>query len=165
MEIFISHAHKDAKLAEALVDFLVTGLELRPKEIRCTSHLESSLPGGAKINFQLRNDIENCRLFLPLITKNAVASQFVSFEIGAAWALKARIIPLVYGIKPASMPQLLSDLVCTDLAKYDSLLKLGKDLAEAIYIRDRQNRIEEENNRIAAVATKFLTQQRRRGPL
>jgi TIR domain len=136
-ELFISHAHKDARIANCLVTFLVTGVGVEAKEVRCTSHTAAGLRSGADIADQLREDIKRCRVFLPLVTENSVASEFVAFEIGAAWALeKESVVPLVYGSrKKVRIPSLLAGFLYRDISRESELVRVGEDLASEVFVR------------------------------
>ena len=134
IELFVSHAHKDARLAAAMVAFLSAGVGLDTKEIRCTSHLATGLASGAAIVDQLRTDIKRCRFFLPLITANSVTSEFVAFEIGAAWMLETNIVPLVYGTSAKRMPYLLRQFLARDISRKEQLIRLAEDLSREIFV-------------------------------
>jgi hypothetical protein len=135
IEFFVSHSHKDKKVAQALVNFLTFGVGVEAKEIRCTSYAATALSAGADIQQQLRRDLKRCNYFIPLITPNTESSEFVSFEIGAAWVLERRIVPVVYakGHEP-QLPAVLAGLVCSDLTNQESLVKLAGELAFDIFV-------------------------------
>jgi hypothetical protein len=135
LEIFISHAHTDAKLAEALVVFFAAGVGLEQREIRCTSYLPTGLPGGADINDELRRDIKRCRYFTPLLTPNTEASEFVAFEIGAAWVQEKKIVPLMYSPNmQLRVPVVLAALRYIDITDCNSLVALAGQLATEIFV-------------------------------
>ena len=135
LELFLSHSHKDEALAKALVGFLTSAVGVEAKEIRCTSHIATGLSSGARIADQLRDDIKRCRFFMPLLTSHSASSDFVAFEIGAAWALEKEVIPLLYGPSPAkAVPSLLSSLLARDISRRDQLIRLAEDLAFEIFV-------------------------------
>ena len=136
IEIFLSHAHKDEALAKALVGFLTSAVGLESKEIRCTSQILTGLSSGARIADQLREDIRRCRFFMPLLTRRSALSEFVSFEIGAAWVLEKDVIPLIYGLgREKAVPSLLSSFLWRDISKREQLIKLAEDLAGEIFVK------------------------------
>jgi hypothetical protein len=139
LDVFISHSHQDHLIAGTFVNFLNTAVGLEPKNIRCTSYLPTSLSAGGKIEEELRRDIKRCELFMPLITANTLKSEFVLFEIGAAWIQEKEIIPVVYGeTSSLRLPSLLSGLHCTDISGLDGLVKLAEHLSkEFFYAKDR----------------------------
>ncbi len=152
IEVFLSHSHKDKQIAEALVDFLVLAAGIETGEIRCTSYTPSGLAIGSRISHQLRRDIENCRYFMPLITPNSVGSEFVAFEIGAAWAFETDIKPLILGGGDLKIPALLQDLLCCDLRNLDALVQLADEFSRAIFhAQDRPK-----PSQMLAAAQKFI---------
>ena len=151
---FISHSHKDERIAEALVSFLRSGVGVEAKEIRCTSQLATGLTSGARISEELRKDIKRCEYFLPLITANSVASEFVGFEIGAAWVQKKNIVPLVYmSSGGVAIPSLLQEFLYRDVSRLDDLVQLAHDLTSAIFVKADQSSASE----IFSAAKAFLS--------
>lgn len=153
---FISHSHKDERIASALVSFLKLGVGVETKEIRCTSQLSTGLESGADINQQLLKDIKRCQYFMPLITENSLSSEFVGFEIGAAWALqKENIRPLVYSKSDdIQIPALIKGYVYRNISKLEHLVQLGHDLTTDIFYKsDRATTLE-----ILDAAKAFLSQ-------
>lgn len=139
LEVFISHSHRDQKIAAALVNFLNAGVGLETREIRCTSYSPAGLLAGNSISSELRRDIKRCKYFLPLITSNTPTSEFVAFEIGAAWILEKDTLPLIYKKKARQeLPTVLSDLIYTDLTDLDALVRLASRLAGEIYVKSDQ---------------------------
>jgi hypothetical protein len=137
LEIFISHSHDDRAIAEALVRFINLSVGIEMNEIRCTSFAPTALALGGNLNSELRRDMKRCQRFLPLITANIPASEFVSFEIGAAWVLDKPIMPLVYKMNAnQKLPAILVDRVYTDL-KLGELVRLGEELNQ-IYVKADQ---------------------------
>jgi len=133
---FISHSHEDEHLAAALVSFLKSGVGVENREIRCTSHITTGLASGASVSEELRKDIKRCEYFLPLVTARSLASEFVGFEIGAAWALNKNIIPLVYmPSREIRIPSLLKELLHRDLSRLDHLVQLAQDLTSKIFVK------------------------------
>jgi hypothetical protein len=150
---FVSHSHKDDRLAEAMVSFLKSGVGVETKEIRCTSQLATGLKSGARISEQLRRDIRRCEYFLPLITANSLESEFVGFEIGAAWVQEKNIVPLVYmpsgGV---AIPSLLNEFLYRDVSRLEDLVQLAHDLTSEIFVKSDQSTASE----ILAAAKAFL---------
>ena len=139
LEVFISHAHKDELLARSLVLFLMNGVGIDRREVRCSSNVATGLSSGAAISDELRRDIKRCRIFLPLVSSNSIQRDFVAFEIGAAWGLKKDVFPVVYGrLHKAQLPSLLTPLLFRDLSRKDHLIKLGEDLAREIFKKTDQ---------------------------
>jgi len=135
IEFFISHSHADRQLAQALVQFLIFGVGVEIKEIRCTSYVSTGLSTGTDIEQELRRDLRRSNYFVPLITSNTESSEFVAFEIGAAWILEKKIVPVVFsrGVRPR-IPTVLAKLLYADLTDQETLIRLASDLAFQIFV-------------------------------
>ena len=82
--VFVSHSHSDEVLAEALVELLLSALELEPSAVRCTSVPGHQLPFGKTISEALKTDIETSAAILVLLTEDSLRSNWVLFELGAS---------------------------------------------------------------------------------
>ena len=94
VEVFLSHSSKDLMLAEAVVELLTSSIDLLGV-VRCTSAFGYSLDIGTGVARKLRKEIDECDVFLTLISVNSLSSQFCLFEMGAAWGLKKKIKPIL----------------------------------------------------------------------
>jgi hypothetical protein len=93
--IFVSHSSADKDLAEELVDLLCSALRLGRSDFMCTSVDGSKLRGGDDTDDVLRKDIREVPAFLSLLTRRAIASTYVLFELGARWGFGTHHIPLL----------------------------------------------------------------------
>jgi len=154
IEVFISHSHNDKDVAERLVEFLIDGVDLNPNEIRCTSVRATSLKSGTNVNTQLRKEIDDCRIFIPLISTNTARSEYVLFEIGAAWALEKTIFPLLLTKTDLKLlPALLQGHVSRSLSDLQELEQLGIDIASETYLAG--SRVDLVKTKIPAAAKAF----------
>lgn len=115
-DVFISHSHSDERIATALTNCIVNGTNLGYRDILCTSHanVKARLKPGDNIIGALRKHLENCRIFIPIISTESVTRNFVLFEIGGAWALRHKVMPVVVERQMIkNMPAVLSGLVYT----------------------------------------------------
>jgi hypothetical protein len=136
LEFFISHSHKDQALADRLINFFVEGVGVEKKEVRCTSSVLTGLNAGSHINDSLRKDLKKCRYFVPLVTANSIKSQFVMFEIGAAWVMEKEIIPFFAGeLEKSQLPTLLSSFLHQDTRDVEGLIKLAEYLSTEIFYK------------------------------
>jgi len=139
MKIFISHSHKNRDAAKALVDFLLSGLSLEDKEIRCTSVPGHQLRFGKSIADLLKADINIAPAVIALISLESRDSDWVLFELGAAWGLERDIFPILGpGLKIRDLPGPLGNLPCIEAEADDAasrmsdlLQQLGEDLNTA----------------------------------
>jgi TIR domain len=83
--VFISHSSKDKELALALIELLKAGLGLPAEQIRCSSVDGYRLPVGVNTEARLREEVNQARIVVGLITPSSPASAFVMFELGARW--------------------------------------------------------------------------------
>lgn len=136
---FISHAHEDEPIARALLDFFTLGVGVEKKEMRCTSVLSTGLMVGDDIAKKLRRDIKACEYFVPLITKHSGQSEFVGFEMGAAWAFDSRVVPLVFSTaKSVALPSVFAHRLSRKLLDEGQLVALAQELSGEIFVsRDR----------------------------
>lgn len=110
--MFISHDHDDQTFAESVVDLLVhvLKLDLDANEIRCSSVEGCKHPIGAKNSDVLRDEIENAKAFILLLTPRSVQSAWVMIEAGAAWGRKRPLFIVGGGgVVAADLPDPLHD--------------------------------------------------------
>jgi TIR domain len=129
-KIFISHDHGDQHLAETLVDLIKKEFEVKDGGIRVTSLKGYELPLGAEIPGTLRREINSAEFVLGIMTPRSVKSQYVLFEIGAAWGINKSIgLLLADGASREDLPGPLKDTVYAEsLADLIHQLKRNKIL-------------------------------------
>ena len=88
IDIFISHSQRDEDLAKAIIELLMEALGIPRGRIRCTSVVGHKLPGGTSIETKLRQEINESRIFLGLLTPSSLDSTYVMFELGARWGVE-----------------------------------------------------------------------------
>jgi hypothetical protein len=88
--VFVSHSAKDGQFIE-----VIRGA-LRGTGARAYVAEEDVTP-GAKLPKKIRTKIDDCDMFLLLLTENSAASSFVNQEIGYALGLEKFILPVVIG--------------------------------------------------------------------
>lgn len=112
--LFISHSSSDAKIVEALVNFFEKSFKGENKpDIRCTSVEGYKLSLGDTPKTKLPSEI-NSSLVICLLTPRSLQSPWVLFELGAAWGLSSRVVPLLHEVKHDQLPAALSG----DIAGY-----------------------------------------------
>ena len=95
IRIFISHSAADELLASALVDCILAAMVVEDSELRCTSVPGHKIPVGSDFTATLLEDIGDSSVVVCLITKSALSSSWVLFELGATWGSKKNLKPLV----------------------------------------------------------------------
>ena len=94
MKIFISHSSKDKELVLLFVDLLVQGFHIDYDEIFCTS-MDNALRVGEDFIKSIKENLHDSEIVLFLITQNYIDSKFCIMEMGAAWAFKDNIFPII----------------------------------------------------------------------
>lgn len=130
--IFVSHRETDAKIAELLVDFILSSIEIEEKEIRCTSVPGHMLDFGEIISEQLRRDIHVSTVIFALLTNQSMGSGWVLFELGASWVFGKLLVPvLAAGLSYKDLPGPLKDYPCIQIDKEDAHDRLMDAIRQA----------------------------------
>lgn len=133
VQVFISHLHVDEDLACALVDVVKTVTGLEDKAILCTSSLKHGLGIGAALLDQLRNGVRHAKIVFCIFSPDVRRSDYVTFELGAAWGAKPEKIwlLLVNGATKENIPEPLRNRLFCDLQTEDGCRRFVHDLSEA----------------------------------
>lgn len=107
-KIFISHAVGDATLAKALVKFLMEAIGVPKKEIFCSSLPDHDVPLAEDFNVYIKNQIQEPKLVIALMTETYLERYFCLMELGAAWAISLKTLPIV--VPPVSFATVTSTL-------------------------------------------------------
>ncbi|MBU6260702.1 MAG: TIR domain-containing protein [Burkholderiales bacterium] len=138
LKIFISHAAADEPLASALVDFLLSSMVLDDDEIRCTSVPGHKLPVGCDFSETLLTDLEDTAVVVGLVTKSAVSSSWVLFELGATWGARKALRPLVTDeVDLKTLPGALSGKHVARLSKSSDVSQFLEELTSTIKAKPR----------------------------
>lgn len=117
IRVFLSHAAADREMAH----------ELRQRLIASGARLFSidMLSAGGPWQTRLREELVASDVFVVVLSPNALKSDFVLQEIGAAWALDKRVVVVATDDRvalPAGL-DLAADVVVTDLEAVDAILQ------------------------------------------
>jgi hypothetical protein len=88
IKIFLSHASVDMVLGRKVRNLI-------SQNFNAQVFATEDLSAGEKWETKLRNELSAADVVVALLTPGSVASSWVLQEIGAAWALRKPIIPLV----------------------------------------------------------------------
>lgn len=147
--IFISHRHKDAAVAAALVSLIEASFDTDKADIRCTSVQPYALPPGAQVSERLRKDVNRAQLVIGLIGPETSESRYVLFELGASWGRGVGTFPLlIRGASPEDVPGPLRERLSISLQDEDNCLQLIDDIAEGTSLQRKQG----VGGRVAGVA-------------
>lgn len=137
--LFISHRHKDADIAKALVELLAEVFDIGPGAIRCTSVHPYKLPAGERHPERLRAEIRRARAVLGILTPATKDSIYTLFELGAAWSHGVLTLPLLTrGATQADVPPPLGDRHPMVLTDPQDCLQLIEDLADVTGFKRRR---------------------------
>ncbi|MBO6273447.1 TIR domain-containing protein [bacterium] len=95
-KIFISHASKDKTIVDIFVDkILVCGMGFSNNDIFCTSLEGLGIKTGEDWRNEIHKHLCNAKVVILLITPNYKESEMCLNEMGAAWAIDTKVIPIV----------------------------------------------------------------------
>lgn len=122
--VFISHAVKDNKLVAALVDLLEGGIGVPEEEIFCSSLDGYGIPTGDNFVTYIKNQIQEPKCVILLVTPCYFASNFCMSELGAAWAMSHTIFPIL--VEPIGHSDVKDVLLGTQVAKIADDIKYNE---------------------------------------
>jgi len=95
-KIFISHASKDKKIADAFVDIILQGaLSVSIEDIFCVSTDGTKIKSGENWRNRIKTNLKSAKINFLIITPNYKESEVCLNEMGAAWVLSALVLPLI----------------------------------------------------------------------
>lgn len=132
-KIFISHSSKDKGLVDFVLELLMGPFRIEYDDIFCTSRSNSLIVGEDFIK-HIKDNLNEARIVFFLITPNYIESKFCLMEMGAAWAFKDNIVPLIIP------PLYLDTLSDTPLKNIQSVMLTDLDsLIDNLYERKLVN--------------------------
>lgn len=136
--VFISHSAADEALASALVDCILSAMIIDDADLRCTSVPGHKLPVGSDFTATLLEDIGDSSVVIGLITKNALSSSWVLFELGATWGARKNLKPLVTDeVDLKSLPGAVSGRHVARLSNKGDLNQFLEEVAETVGAKRR----------------------------
>src|SRR5437764_14322623 len=104
VQLFVSHSSLDKALATAFVNLTLTVFDgVRRANVLCTAVDGHKLAFGDVPGDVLSRKLKTS-LVVCLLTPNSMKSPWVLFELGAAWGLSKRVMPILVGLTPAELP-------------------------------------------------------------
>jgi hypothetical protein len=127
--IFISHRHKDQKVARKVIDLLESAFRTRAGDIRCTSVPGYKLAVGSQSADSLQTDLIGAEIVMGLIGPDTSESDYVLFELGASWGLRKPTFPLrLAGATFRHVPEVLREKSSLLLEDVTQCLQLVEDV-------------------------------------
>ena len=142
IKLFISHSSEDLSIVVRLVDLCRQALNLKAREIRCTSLDGYRLPAGENVDDQLRVEISEAEVFLVVISTASITSRYVSLELGARWGLNKSYIPLLApGVSPKDLSDPLRRVNAVKMESVGQLQHMVSDLAKTLSITPEEPQV------------------------
>lgn len=153
--VFVTHSSSDIAIVEQIVHLLETSMRLPSGDIRCTSLPGYRLEGGARTPDAIRRDIEGAEFVLGVLSKGGERSDWVRFELGAAWALRRRLIPILVDIGYEDLPEPIRERNAFRAAAENDMLQLVDEIAASLHAEKNPTpRTLEAARRVTSAATR-----------
>lgn len=133
--IFLSHAEPNRELAEKLVTLIETGIGIQSEEIFCSSLESMGIPIGSNFVEFIREQVEEPKVVILLLSEDYFQSQFCLCEMGASWVLGHRVLPLL--VPPQGFDDVkvvLTGIQAAKIDDLDGLNQMREDLVEIFNI-------------------------------
>jgi hypothetical protein len=114
--IFLSHASKDKWIARQMLKLLERDGTSPPVEVFLD---ERTIQAGDDIPDEIRDAIGESDELLVLLTPHSLGRPWVLMEVGAAWQLKKRIVPITYNVLAEDLPGNLRNAKAMELNEFD----------------------------------------------
>ena len=131
-KVFISYIADERIEAEQAKEFLkkTFGKDI---EVFLSSSWESIQPGEDWFN-KIEEAVASADLMLLLASSSSISRPWISFEVGAAWISKKKVIPVCYkGMVPNALPDPIKRLQAIDINAQNPAESLSK-LVEAVRV-------------------------------
>jgi len=125
-DLFLSYSSRDQRDAERFASTALDEFGLR------VFLAGKELEGGDAWPEAVRTALIMSRELCVLVTPNGIASEWVTTEWGAAWALKKRTTPLLLRCDVTQLPERLRSLQAQDFHEYPLYLQQVKDRRQAL---------------------------------
>lgn len=124
-QLFISHSHQDSELARLLVDVIESFFSVPDRKVLCSSLPGYKLEVGSPTIDELRKRISSSELVIALISPNSLESDWVLFELGAAWITAKHTIPILTGeLSAEDLPAALKQNIAGKINNRNDLINL-----------------------------------------
>lgn len=132
-KIFLSHAAADRPLVEAFETLLAKSLNITSEDIFCSSLEGQGVSKGGNFVEEIRAKAVEAEGVVALISPSYLDSPFCMAELGAAWALETKKLPII--VPPNSfeaMQATLLGIVGVKIDDEDALLQGFEDFSKGI---------------------------------
>ncbi len=109
--VFLSYAHEDRVFAHQISSVLANrGFSVWS---------DSSIPMGENWNDAIKKALRQANIFIPIVSKSYLNSDFAIAELGGAYGLKKQILPIRLSADIHKMPFNIADIQMLDARKMD----------------------------------------------
>lgn len=130
-KIFLSHSYRDKDIAIKIVEKLLIKIFVinKQSDVFFTSKRETGIESSINWRKHIKTNLQDCDIFIALITTNFKESEMCLAEIGAAWALNKKIYPLIIPpIKYENFSPVIAELQADMLLKREDVESLISSL-------------------------------------
>lgn len=148
-KIFLSHSYSDKDLAIRIVEKLLLKIfEInKQNDIFFTSKRETGIESSINWRGNIKTNLQDCNIFIALITTNFKESEMCLAEIGAAWVLNKKVYPLIIPpIKYENFSPVIAELQADSLLKREDIESFINSLQEQLKDMFEINRQSDINN-------------------
>jgi len=133
IRVFISHSSDDEDLTQTLISLLEAAFNFEEREVRCTSLPGYKLRTGSHTSSQLKQELNEAELVVCILTPVSTESEWVRFELGAAWAMKDKwVVPLLAGLDYDELPGPLREVHAIKATDPDGIYQLLDEIGEKL---------------------------------
>jgi hypothetical protein len=133
IRIFISHSADDEELTQAFISLLEAAFHFEERDVRCTSLAGYKLRTGTHTSTQLKQELNDAELVLCILTPVSTESEWVRFELGAAWAMNDKwVVPLLAGLDYDELPGPLREVHAIKATDSDGIYQLLDEIHEKL---------------------------------
>jgi len=145
-KIFLSHAYDDRVIAEKLIEKIIVpifNIE-KQRDIFYTSKRELGIRSSLNWRNKIKTNLQDCNIFIALITSNFKQREMCLGELGAAWVQNKKIYSLILPpIKYENFSVIVSELQADILIKKEDIKSFVESMN--VDLKDMYN-IEMNNN-------------------
>lgn len=130
IRLFISHSTKDQAIARSIVSLVESACKFSRDEIRCSSLPGYGFKAGTDLSAAIKSEIKNAIVII-IATANAVDSEWVLSEMGAAWAsAKHSVLIFGNGLNRSDIKGPLQNTLTLSFTDRDDILNLVSTIRE-----------------------------------
>jgi hypothetical protein len=133
IRVFISHSADDEDLTQAFISLLEAAFHFEERDVRCTSLPGYKLRTGTHTSTQLKQELNDAELVLCILTPVSTESEWVRFELGAAWAMNEKwVVPLLAGLDYDELPGPLREVHAIKATDSDGIYQLLDEIRDKL---------------------------------